>query len=192
MSSFRRGFKADAVRLALSIRAELGLGEWDRLDPYALAELYGIEVLGLDDLDCSNEAIEHFHARRSDQLSGYLLRVGPGAVIVENRSHPVERRKSTVCHEMSHVVLEHSFTLLTTVDDTWTARDGSVESEANWMAGELLVPQAAARRAAMRGLSVQSVADRYGVSLEMANWRMKISGGSKIRHFVALRKNQPN
>lgn len=41
--ALRRGFTAQAVRLAKEVRAELCLGDCDRFDPYALAEEYGID-----------------------------------------------------------------------------------------------------------------------------------------------------
>ena len=40
----RRGFKTEAKKLALEIRAELGLEASARFDPYALALEYGIPV----------------------------------------------------------------------------------------------------------------------------------------------------
>jgi len=115
------------------------------------------------------------------------VRVGTRLTIIENRAHSTERRRSTVAHEMSHVLLEHDFSMLITSEHTWTARDGSVEGEANWLAAELLLPQKAAQRAAMRGTAPHLVASAYGVSIEIATWRMNISGGQTIARRAATK-----
>jgi hypothetical protein len=46
----RRGFPAEADRLAAAVRAELGLGVYDPLDPGLLAENYGVPICSLSDL----------------------------------------------------------------------------------------------------------------------------------------------
>jgi len=48
-------------------------------------------------------------------------------------------------------------------------------------AGAILVPAAKAKVAAIRGIDPSVVAYRYQVSIEMAQWRMKMSGGYTIR-----------
>ena len=46
----RRGFKSEARKLALELRAELGLDAYGQFDPSALAVEYGIPVFQLNDL----------------------------------------------------------------------------------------------------------------------------------------------
>jgi hypothetical protein len=48
--AYRHGFKAEAERLALDIRQELGLSPYARLDPLMLAEHLAISVTSLSDL----------------------------------------------------------------------------------------------------------------------------------------------
>lgn len=54
----RRGFKAEAKRLALELRQELGLNAHTPFDPYAFAEEYGIRVIRLSEL--RGPARDHF------------------------------------------------------------------------------------------------------------------------------------
>lgn len=184
----KHGFKASARRLALEVRQELDLGIESRLDPYQLAELYGIRVIRLSDLDCS-EAYAHFSQVRPDVFSGAVLPMGSAIVMIENDAHLEVRRRSTVSHEMSHVILEHPFeAAVVGIDDCRSSNSGDHEDEATWLAGELLIPSDTARRLGIAGASDQDVAEQFDVSVDMARWRMNVSGGRQIRR----RRNQPN
>lgn len=189
--ALRRGFKADAKRLAATVRDdELRCGQWAALDPWRLAELYGIPVLGVGGVGAGTESVEYLTATAPRLFSGALLPVGTGRVIVENDGHDWARRRSTVCHEMGHVLLEHRFTtVLVREGDNCRNSDRDQELEAAELAGELLVPAAAARSMGRRGLSDEDVARSFAVSVEMARWRMHISGARKIQRNIAARRS---
>lgn len=178
--ALRRGFMAQTVRLAKDVRAELHLGDYDRFDPYALAEEYGIPIVRLSELECK-VAVQHFTGSSWQQVSGVLVRVGTTRIIIENPAHDEYRRRSTVGHEMGHVLLEHPFDVH--LSDGESCRSGSPqrEEEATWLAGELLLPRNAARRLIFREWPLEQVMDFYGVSEQMAKWRLGISGGYQIR-----------
>ena len=80
--------KAACKRLAGEVRAELGLEPMDALDPWQLAELYGVRVVALGTLPLNHAIREHFHSVRPHVFSGALLPHRTGAVIVENDAHP--------------------------------------------------------------------------------------------------------
>ncbi|GAA1213921.1 ImmA/IrrE family metallo-endopeptidase [Prauserella alba] len=176
----RRGFKAHAGRLALAVRAELGLDASGPLDPYTLAELYGIPVLDLRDPAMPRDAVRHFTGPAADSFSGALVAVGSARVIVENHVHDTRRRRATIAHEMAHVLLEHEFGLLVTGAQLCGATATSVEREADELAGELLLPRDAALAAALRGWTDTAVARRFGVSRRMARWRLNATGARTI------------
>lgn len=67
----KRGFKAGAVRLALEIRSEFGLGLTDPFDPYAYFSTYGIPVVGMSELEMSGETIG-LRARRDPLTKRHL------------------------------------------------------------------------------------------------------------------------
>lgn len=96
--------KAALKRMALELRGELGLSPHDRFDPLELAELYGVDVVRLSEIECSAEALHHFRVERPEAFSGALVPLPDGStVIVENDWHVPERRISTASHEMAHV-----------------------------------------------------------------------------------------
>ncbi|MEU3273975.1 ImmA/IrrE family metallo-endopeptidase [Saccharomonospora sp. NPDC006951] len=178
--ALRRGFKATARRLALDVRAELGVAVFAPLDPYALAELYGIDIYDLSAPDLPPAAVEHFTGPAADSFSAALLSVGTGSIIIENHTHDFVRRRSTIAHEMAHVLLEHDFGFLLTENQGCRSSASEAESEAAELSGELLVPRDAARTAAFRGWTDYSVARYFRVSESMARWRMNTSAARRI------------
>lgn len=176
----RHGFKAQMKRLAMEIRSEFGLTKDDRIDPHAIADAYGYEVVNLSDLECA-KAVEHFSEEESTRFSGAVIPVLTGAAIVVNDRHTPERQASTVAHEFAHIELAHPYGESLLSPDGCRFHDATVEAEATFLAGELLFPADAARYHAIRGTNPERVAAIYGISLEMARWRMNISGGRKIR-----------
>jgi hypothetical protein len=90
----RYGFKAEAKRLALELRAELGLSAHVAFDPYAFAKEYGIEVVALSDLSCSER--ERFLKLDGSPFSGALIPRGTQLIILENDA----QRPSTSDHHV--------------------------------------------------------------------------------------------
>jgi Zn-dependent peptidase ImmA (M78 family) len=91
---------------------------------------------------------------------------------------------------MCHVLLEHRFTtVLVREGDNCRNSDRDQELEAAELSGELLVPADAARSMGRRGLSDEEVARSFAVSVEMARWRMQISGARKIQRNIAARRS---
>lgn len=179
--SLRRGFRKEAREITLEVRDELGIGVFAELDPYALAELYGIEVTDLSNPCLPPESVRYFTQERPHVFSGALVPLQPsGAFIIENHVHHPRRRRSTIAHEMAHVLLEHPFGLTLTDDNGCRSAVAEIEEEATELSGELLIPTGAARLAALKGWPDQSVANHFGVSLPMARWRMNVTGARKI------------
>lgn len=177
----RRGFKAEAKRLSIELRAEIGLKPEDPFDPYMMAELYGIQVHRLSELECSDEARSYFMDINPKAISGALIPIGSRLAILDHDGHSVARRRATISHELSHVVLEHQFSTSALLDlDGCRTSDPEQEAEATELSGELLVPFSAALAMARRGYNDTAVSQMMEVSVELARWRMNASGARKI------------
>ena len=174
----KHGFKAYAKRLALEVRAEFDQDAFGAFDPYELAATYGIDVVPVSQLALDDGARQHL-GRASQKFSGALLRADRGYQIVENDLHARTRRRVTVGHEMSHVLLDHEHPAVVRFDRCSGAGKDQ-EDEATWLAGELLVPYEAALKEAWSGSSDFRVADRYEVSAAEARFRMDASGVRKV------------
>ena len=179
--ALRRGFKKEAKELALEVRAELGTEVFAPLDPYALAQLYGIDVYDLRNPVLPKESVRYLTEERPNVFSAALVPMTPsGAIIIENHIHPPRRRRSTMAHEMAHVLLEHKFGFLLTDESGCRTAVREIEEEAAELSGELLVPAEAARTAAFKGWSDQTVARHFDVSVAMARWRMNVTAARRI------------
>jgi Zn-dependent peptidase ImmA (M78 family) len=173
--------KSALRRLALEVREEVNLTPHDPFNPLVLADLYGVDVIRLSEVQCSSEALGHFEVTRPDVFSGALVPFSDGStVIIENDFHAMERRVSTASHEMSHVVLEHPFRATLANAKGCRIADQEQEAEAAELSGELLIPFEAAKRLAFHRVSDEEAARRFGVSIELARWRMNATGARKI------------
>jgi IrrE N-terminal-like domain len=174
----RRGFKTEARHLALELRTEIGLDAHTPFDPYTFAVEYGIPVIQLSDLD--GPARDHFLKADGSALSGALIPVGTGVAILENDAQPQTRRRTTMCHELAHVVLEHQFGVSLSADERKCGLGGEQEDEADWLSGEMLIPYDGAFRLARANATDQYAADLFDVSFAVARWRMNHSGARKV------------
>ena len=173
--------KAALGRLALELRREVNLTAHEPFNPLVLAELYGVEVVRLSEIECSPEALKHFQIDRPDRFSGALVPLpGGGTIIIENDSHEPERRTSTASHEVAHVALEHPFAATLTDSKGCRVSIPEHEGEAAELSGELLLPSDAARVLAFNQVGDEEVARRFGISVAFARWRMNATGARKI------------
>jgi len=174
--------------VAAEERSWLGLGLMDPLDPYALAREHGIPVYPIDELPgeyCSQEAVTHFTVNRPKVWSAALVPLGTVRIILENTGHALVRRRSSVAHELSHHFLEHEFHDVLLTDDGCRRFDRKQEKDANFLAGELLVPYQAALKAAFAEKTNEEIAAIYGVSTQFAQMCMK---GARVHAHRALAK----
>jgi len=172
--SFRRGFKAEANRIALRVREQMGLSLIAPIDPAAICAHFDIKLLQLSDVDPESP----FLGAANSSFSAVTVPCGWYTAIVHNDSHHPYRQRSNICHELAHCFLGHKCTPPLT-DRGERARDGSIEAEANHLAGALLVPNEAAVYIVRQGLVAQAQGI-YGVSEPMLAYRLRISGAHTI------------
>ena len=106
--TFRRGFKTEAERIALEIRAELGWSVMDALDVFAVAEQLAIPVVPMSALaggSSTNGFNRVFRTREQDSFSAITIFAGTARLIVHNDSHHPHRQSSNIAHELSHCIL---------------------------------------------------------------------------------------
>jgi Zn-dependent peptidase ImmA (M78 family) len=88
-------------------------------------------------------------------------RASTGTLVVYNPTHDIGRINNSLCHELSHLVLNHEHgQLLTFADCVIRDFNDRQEEEANWLAGSLLAPEAALKSAKRVGLDHAETARR--------------------------------
>ena len=94
-----------------------------------------------------------------------------------NPTHDVGRINNSLCHELSNPILNHQHgQLLTFADCVMRDFNERQEEEANWLAGSLLAPEAALKRAKLAGRSHAETSRLLGASEDLVRWRWAKSG----------------
>ena len=171
---------AALARLAAEVRLELGLADSVPFDPHLWAREYGVPFLSLDEIGAGPASVSRFTIERPELWSAALVKSGSGHFVVYNTAHADVRVRSNLAHEIAHLVAEHSLNSGWMTDDKCAGSGASQEKEAAELAGALLVPKEKAKLHAIRGGDPAALALAYNVSFEMAQWRMRASGGAVI------------
>lgn len=178
-----RGFKTEANRISLQIRERMRLRPTSPIDPVEVCELFDIELVGLSQVPCDCDA---FLGSQSHAFSALTVSRGVRTVIVHNDSHHPYRQRSNICHELAHRFLGHKDTPPLD-DEKQRKHDSGIEAEANFLAGALLIPNEAARRIVSTRMSPVAAQQEYGVSADMLEYRLRMSGA----HIIARRSGRP-
>ncbi|WP_420334934.1 ImmA/IrrE family metallo-endopeptidase [Roseibium sp.] len=176
----RRGFKSQAEKLALKHRANFGLGPHERLDPKAFLKSNGILVWEPSDVPGIDSA--HLHQLTvvdPDSWSGVTIRIEEKTLIIVNSTHPDGRQANTLMHEWSHLELKHKPNRADRSDGGLLLLSDyprEMEEEADWLAGCMLLPRDGLLHHCGAGMDAQRVANHYGVSRQLASWRIGKTG----------------
>lgn len=174
--TLRRGFRADAERIAAALRHDVGLHEADPLPLDEAARARNVEVVSAADLVDPARLVE-LERIQAFAFSACTFEIDGRSVIVYNPLRTEPRRRSDVAHELSHLLLAHALTEIREVAGVpFRTCLPDQEEEATNLGGTLLLPRPLLLRAAARGMGVETVAAEYGVSLEMARFRLNTTG----------------
>ena len=185
--TLRRGFKTEAEAISLELRAEIGLTADDRLDCVVLADHLAIEVAPITDLAIVGATATHLDTVVDEDMGFSAMTVyrGTKCRIFYNPLHPPTRTANSIAHEFSHVILEHEPGPVIG-DDGARHWDETIEDEATWLAGALLVPRDGALNMLSTGTDMTAGAAHYAVSPQLFTWRAQSTGVvAQLRHRAA-------
>lgn len=181
MNNLERGFKSWAERTSLAFRKELGVPVDARLMPEAIAEYLGVELWTPNQVPGI-----------SDDLLNQLLRVDPWGwsaagvqvhdrgIVIYNPRHSRGRQVSDITHELAHFILDHQPAKIILSADldgvSMRSFNQKQEDEANCLAWTLLLPREALMRAKRRRLTLEQIAEHYGVTKPLATYRLNATG----------------
>ena len=177
VGNVRRGFKAEAERLAERTRTQMGLRPYDRLDIRDLALHLNVEVIPADQL-VDRARLEELERLQPGAFSAATFHLPDGrTVAVCNPCNDLARTNSDIAHELAHILLDHDVREIQQLaGHTFITCNPEQEEEANWLAGCLLLPRPLLLREAYAGTSPDTIAAKYQVSLHMARFRLNTSG----------------
>lgn len=175
----RRGFKAEAERVALDVRQSLGLEPMAPIDPWAYAAHLGVVVLDFNKLDLSSEHCQQLLKIDPESWSGLTLKEGGRHFVLINPADQKRRQCNTMMHEIAHITLKHvpkrvdvSAGGLMLLSDY----PADQEDEADWLAAAVLLPRDALHHHRSNGWTTGQICDVYCVSTELCNWRLRMTG----------------
>lgn len=163
---------------AAGLRSLVSLGPTEAADAHAIATRLGILVVSLDDIrNLSRESYNHLVNVDASVWSGMSVPLAEGQFVV--LLHPRqtrERANVTLAEEAVHVYLKHSPSQLIRNPDGTVRRvyDEAVEREAYWTAAATLLPSKAVAQAVWHGCTVEAIASKYNVSIELVQFRIKV------------------
>lgn len=176
----RRGFKTWCERTAEDHRRSVGLALDKPLDPEQLAEHLGVTVWRPEDVPgLSQASLSQLVERDSDNWSAVTLQVGPSRLTIVNSAHSPTRQRSSIAHELAHLILAHKPSRIDVSEDGYlvlSSFEGDEEKEADWLGGALLVPREGLRRQYRRTQDHQRLAEHFSVSSQLLEWRLRMTG----------------
>lgn len=171
-----RGFKAQAEREAARVRQELGLRPTDPLEVRALAEHAGARVVSAEQL-VPRKSLEELERLQAYAFSAATFEIAEKKVIVTNPLRSEGRLASDIAHEVAHIMLVHALTEVREIDGVpFRTCKPDEEEQATALGGTLLLPRTLLALAALRGEEPATIAERCGVTLEMARYRFNTTG----------------
>jgi len=170
---------------ALALREFAGAAGDQPLDPFALAKFAKLLVVDFNSIEgLSPESRQHLLSEGADEWSGGACsRPLPNGwrLVILNPAHGKQRNRATLMEEVSHVFLGHTANRLAVVsarpNGSTLARDYNHEDEeaAYAIGAAALVPYSSLRRLVMKGHAAQEIAQRFHVSRQLVEYRIKVT-----------------
>lgn len=187
-TKLRRGFVAEAHRWADDLRSELDLAPYDPMCPKRLARHLEVPIYLLSKLPECDEQRALLEKRQGYDFSAAACFEGRAAFILLNDGHDPKRQVSDIAHELAHIILGHPPANPFQPDGI---RDflPEHEMEAERLGPTLLLSDAAALRAYKlingKTHTLQSLSDEWGITRDVIQMRINLSGAKKRLQYVA-------
>ncbi|GAA5531531.1 ImmA/IrrE family metallo-endopeptidase [Herpetosiphon gulosus] len=165
---------------AYALRQDAGISRDEHVDPYRIAEVYGVTILLPSDIPQLSEADRQYIENQDPSVWSGLGGPDPegGMIIILNPKQTKERAAVTIMEEVAHIYYGHEPSLVmkegSDLDRRLYLR--GIEQEAYWTAAAVLLPRHMLARAIWKQRSIETIAAAYGVSTELVVFRAKVLG----------------
>ncbi|MEH6476594.1 MAG: ImmA/IrrE family metallo-endopeptidase [Sneathiella sp.] len=191
---FKHGFKAQSERRSVEYRKKLGINADDPLSAFNLADHLNIAVAKASEIEgLAVTDLQQLTVHDAQSWSALTISSGLQSVVIYNCSQSPPRVNSVVMHELSHVILGHELSDPSYVEGEVLLAGNynkSDEAEADWLGGALLLPRPALLRLRSDNLSDLEVTEKYGVSVDMLQWRVRMTGVEKQMYHSRRKSNK--
>ena len=179
---------------ALGLRDFAGVADQQALDPFALAQFAKLLVVDFDQIQgLSPESRAHLLGSAADEWSGGACSqpLPDGwRIVILNPAHGSHRNRATLMEEVAHVFLGHKPNRLAVLASDSSSGDSAPHAQRKMVAREYnhadeeaayaigaaaLVPYSALRRMVSEGRNGNQIARHFGVSRQLAEYRIKVT-----------------
>jgi IrrE N-terminal-like domain/Helix-turn-helix domain of resolvase len=177
---------------ALGLRDFAGVGNNERLDPFALARFAKLMVIDFNQVEgLSPESRAHLLGPAAEEWSGGACSQplpNGWRIVILNPAHGIRRNRATLMEEIAHVFLGHQPNRLAAIVRSSTAGAGAktretlardynqaAEEAAYAVGAAALVPYESLRRMILEGQAADQIARRFGVSRQLVEYRIKVT-----------------
>ncbi len=173
--------KAEMEAMAQSFRKELGLNNQKRLEPLQIV-IDDVTVLTVQEIDGITHKLrahltEGPSATTWSAMSVPLDEENDTWVIVRNEQHQTVRQRVSLLEEFWHILLGHKLTKIAKVVDVYGRTfDENEEHDAFYLASATLLPESVISKAVKEKADVVQLANDYGTSPELVEYRIKRLG----------------
>lgn len=173
----RRGFKAEAERLAKDTWRAMSLAPSDCLSAMDLARHVGCQIHSADEL-VSIEKLQRLKQIQDDAFFACTFKLpGDRYSIVFNPLVSKTRQNSDIAHEVSHIILGHRLSRLERLNDVlFLSCNREQEDEAAWLSGCLLLPRFALLHDLKNSMTPCAIAKKRQLSNDMVDYRIRVTG----------------
>ncbi len=171
--------KSEMEERAKQLRYDIGIDLDQPLNALNI-EIEGVQVFTPTEVDSIPQTLlDHLYGQGSGEWSAMSVPLDEGGdkwAILRNNSHSIERQKVTYLEECWHILLGHKLTKIAKISDSYGRTYDSVEEhDAYYLAGATLLP-AEIVVAAVEANEGHTLAERFGTSRELVEYRIKRLG----------------
>ncbi len=163
----------------MAIRALAAVPNEKALDPFALARQFKIKVVKPSEIGALSKAIYlELTGRHAASWSAVTLPLHDGwKLCILNPTHNRVRTRATLMEEIAHIALGHTLCRISSNGNGMARRDYNPANEktAYAVGAAALLPYAVLVSYLSQGISAGWIARRYKVSVQLVEYRIKIT-----------------
>jgi hypothetical protein len=170
-----------AERNGLALRSHFDKPLHLPLQPFEIAKnIDGVTLLSQEQFESviGEECAARLFGVHRRSWSGFVVPVEGWNVVVINSTHPVTRQHATLMEELFHIRLRHVPTKISLCPQTKLMRREyakDIEHDAYWSAAAALVPYFTLKEMLASGMTIEAVAEFFGVSVDLVRFRMNVT-----------------
>lgn len=173
---------------AHGLRGLCGLSTFARLEPLDLANRMLVTVIDPSKIpNLAKHALNQLTEDSTAWSAGTLHLPNGRSIVVMNAAHEKTRQRASLMEELVHIHLKHKPTQLISVNElTFRSWSQTQETQAYWIGSAALLTRRIMRGAKTLGWSQQRLAEAHGVSVQLVEFRQKVTGVRLFSEYEAF------